>query len=149
MNVKTEHWTSLPRYNTTWFSQVLESPGIWKVSWKVLGFVNFYEKSWRSPGILHNICPMNFLFQVVYNKFLPSCYATYSTSLFLVYLSVSRIKILEMLQFLRKYLNILLFSWRDGLKMNASDIGLGKKWHLQYAIIALKMSVLTIWKRLL
>ena len=32
-----------------------------------------------------------------------------------------------MLQFLRKYLNILLFSWRDGVKMNASDIGLGKK----------------------
>ena len=42
------------------------------------------------------------------------------------------------------------FSKRDGLKMNGSSTGLGKKMTLlQYAIIALKMSVLPIWKRLL
>ena len=62
-------------------------------SWKILGFLNFYEKPWKSPGILHSICPMNFLFQIVYNEFLPSCYVRRSTSFFLVYLPVSRIKI--------------------------------------------------------
>ena len=62
---------------------VLESPGI----------CYFFEKSWKSPGILHNVCPMNFLFQVVYNEFSPSCYVRYSTSYFLVYLPVSRFEI--------------------------------------------------------
>ena len=61
-------------------------------------FVNFFEKAWKSPGILQNICPMNFLFQLVYNEFLPSCYIRYSTSFFFVYLLVSRIKIQEILQ---------------------------------------------------
>ena len=64
----------------------------------MLEFVNFYEKFWKSPGILHNICLMNFLYQVVYNEFLPSCYVRYSTSFFLVYLPVSGIKIYAMLQ---------------------------------------------------
>ena len=58
--------------------------------WKVLEFErfpgmfwkNFYEKSWKSPGILHNTCPMYFLFRVVYNEFSPSCYVRYSTSFF-------------------------------------------------------------------
>ena len=68
------------------------------MSKKVLGFVNVFEKSWENPGILHNICSMNFLFQVVYNGFLRNCYVRYSTGFFLVYLPVSRIKI-EMLQF--------------------------------------------------
>ena len=61
---------------------VLESPGIF----------NFHKKSWKCPGILHNICLINFLFQVVHNEFLPSCYLRYSTSFFLVYLPVSKIK---------------------------------------------------------
>ena len=59
------------------FPQALESRGkSWnlKVSRKVLGFVNFFEKSWKNSGILHNICSMNFLFQVVYNGFLRNCY---------------------------------------------------------------------------
>ena len=53
----------------TGFPQVLESPGkssnlkCPRNSWKVLGFLNFYEKSWESSEILHNIFPMNFLFQ--------------------------------------------------------------------------------------
>ena len=34
--------------------------------WNVRGFIKFYEKSWKSTGILHNIYPMNFLFQIVY-----------------------------------------------------------------------------------
>ena len=35
-------------------------------SWKVLEFEKCPgKKSWKSPGILHNICPMNFLFQLV------------------------------------------------------------------------------------
>ena len=71
------------------FPQVL-CPG---KSWIILGFVNFYEKSWKSPGMLHNICPTNFVFQVVCNEFLPSWYVRYSTSFFLLYLPVSRIKI--------------------------------------------------------
>ena len=71
------------------FPQVL-CPG---KSWIILGFVNFYEKSWKSPGMLHNICPTHFVFQVVCNEFLPSWYVRYSTSFFLVYLPVSRIKI--------------------------------------------------------
>ena len=42
----------------------------------------------------------NFLFQLVYKEFLPSCYVKYSISFFLVYLPVSRIKVWEILQFL-------------------------------------------------
>ena len=49
----------------------------------------------------------------------------------------------------RKYLKIMVFSKQDGLKMNGSSIRLGKMTLLQYAAIALKMSVLPIWKRLL
>ena len=49
----------------------------------------------------------------------------------------------------RKYLKIMAFSKQDGLKMNGSSIRLGKMTLLQYAAIALKMSVLPIWKRLL
>ena len=49
----------------------------------------------------------------------------------------------------RKYLKIIAFSKQDGLKMNGSSIRLGKMTLLQYAAIALKMSVLPIWKRLL
>ena len=55
--------------------------------WKMLGFVNFYEKSWNFTQYL---CAVNFLSQVVYNEFLPS-YVRYSTRFFLVYLPVSRI----------------------------------------------------------
>ena len=51
--------------------------------------------------------------------------------------------------FYRKYLKIMAFSKKDGLKMNGSSIRLGKMTLLQYAAIALKMSVLPIWKRLL
>ena len=32
----------------------------------IFRFVNFYEKSWKSTGILQNIYMMNFIFQVVY-----------------------------------------------------------------------------------
>ena len=70
----------------------------WKV-WKVPEFKKCPGKSWdlliflKNPGILHNICSMNFLFEVVYNGFLRNCYVRYSTSFFLVYLPVSRIKI--------------------------------------------------------
>ena len=46
-------------------------------------------------------------------------------------------------------LKIIAFSKPDGLKMNGSSTGLGKKMTLlQYAVIALKMSVLPIWKKL-
>ena len=50
----------------------------------------------------------------------------------------------------RKCLKIIAFSMQDGSKMNGLSIGLEEKMTLlQYAIIALKMSVLPIWKRLL
>ena len=50
----------------------------------------------------------------------------------------------------RKCLKIIAFSEQDGSKMNGLSIGLEEKMTLlQYAIIALKMSVLPIWKRLL
>ena len=53
-------------------------------------------------------------------------------------------------RFETKFLKIIVFSKLDGLKMNGSTIGLGKKMTLlQHAIIALKMSVLLIWKMLL
>ena len=55
----------------TVFPQVLERPGIWKVSWKVLEFYTIF---------------------IVYNQLLPNCYVKYSTSFFLVYLPVSKIK---------------------------------------------------------
>ena len=70
--------------------KVLESPGIWKVSWKVLGFINFYEKSWKCAGILHNIYLINFLFQVVYILVKLSC--KIFQKIFIVYLPASRIK---------------------------------------------------------
>ena len=71
------------------FSKVPEFEKCLEKSWKVLGFVNFYEKSWKSPEILQNICLMNFLFQLVYNEFLPSFYARYSTKFTLfIYLSL-------------------------------------------------------------
>ena len=77
---------------------VLESPGIWKLPWKVLECVNYHEKSWKSSGVLHSICLLNFFFQVFYNEFLSSSFVRYFTSFFLVYLPVSRIKISKMLQ---------------------------------------------------
>ena len=40
--------------------------------------------------------------------------------------------------FERKYLKIIAFSKRDGLKMNGSSIGLEKKKKMQNAVIALK-----------
>ena len=50
----------------------------------------------------------------------------------------------------RKCLKIIAFSKQDGSKMNGLSIGLEEKMTLlQYAIIALEMSVLPIWKRLL
>ena len=84
---------------------------------------------------------MNFLLRVVYNGFLPSCYGRCSTSFFLVYSPVSRIRIklkqtkcCNLLShdyfyftFDRKCLKIIVFSKRDDLKMNGSSIGLGKK----------------------
>ena len=106
-------WCGIYMWFMSWFSQVSRNcksvyrdpiyPGkSWKMlefekcprkSWEVLGFVHFYEKSWRSTRFVHNIFLMNFLFPVVYHELLPSCYARYSTSFFLVYLPVSRIKI--------------------------------------------------------
>ena len=123
--------------------------------WKVLGFVDFYEKFWKSPGILHNICVINFLFQLVDNS---SCqfviqYILQVFPLFIyLFLELKHKKCCSLLSrnyflfaFDRKYLKIIAFS-----KMNSSGFGLGKKMKLlQYAIIALKMSVLPIWKRLL
>ena len=75
---------------------VLTGPGKYWYLKSILensGIFNFYKKSWKCSGILHNICLINFLFQVVYNEFLPSCYLRYSTSFFLVHLPISRIKI--------------------------------------------------------
>ena len=81
----------------------------------------------KNPGKileLHNIYPMIFIFQVVYNEFLTSCYVRYSANFFLVYLPVSRIKICKILQCtFCTYLKIIAFSKRDGLKMNGSSIG--------------------------
>ena len=58
--------------------------------------------------------------------------------------------LLFLFTFDRKCLKIFTFSRRDGLKMNGSSIGLGKKMTLlQYAVIAVKMSVFPVWKRLL
>ena len=71
------------------FNRAPRGPG---KSWKVLGFVNLYEQSWKSIEILHNIYSMNFLSQVVY-EFFPNCYIRYSTSFFFVHLPVSRIKL--------------------------------------------------------
>ena len=94
-------------------------------SQKVLGFVNFYEKSLKSRGILHSICVMNFLFQVVYNEFLPSCYARYSTSFSLfiyLFLELKYSKYWNLLSrnyflfaFDRKCLKIIAFSKQDNV----------------------------------
>ena len=80
--------------NITGFPQVLESPGIWKVSSKILEspgifflfcfvwlllFWEILEKSWNFTHNLSN----ELSFQVVYNKILPSCYVRYSTSFYL------------------------------------------------------------------
>ena len=119
--------------------QAVESPQIWNMLWKVLGFVNFYEKFWKSPGILHSICQRNFLFPVVYKEFLQSCYKTFHklfpcllTSFYIWY---------------KMPKNNCIFQVRC-LNMNGSSIGLGKNGTLlQYAVIALKISVLPIWKR--
>ena len=107
------------------------------MSWKVLRLVNFCEKYWKSIGILHHICLMNFLFQVVCNEFLPSFCVRYSTSFFLVYLPVSRIKYKKYCSLLTrdyflfvfdtKCIKIIVISKQDGLKTNGSSIELGKK----------------------
>ena len=64
-NAYSSIWTinSIQVFYRTW--KVLEFEKCPEKFWKVLGFVNFCEKPWKSPRILHNICPMNFLFQVV------------------------------------------------------------------------------------
>ena len=100
---------------------------------------------------------MSFLYQVVYNEFLTSCYVRYSTSIFsclFMFLELKYKKCCNILShnyclftFDRKCLKIIAFSKRFGLKMNGSSIGLGNKMtQVQYAIIALKMSLLPIWK---
>ena len=121
---------------STGFSQVLESTGIWKVL-ESPGILNLYKKSWKCPGILHNICLVNFLFQVVHNEFLPSCYVRYCTSFFFfvyLFLELKYNKYVGiyfhnyfLFTFDRKCLKIIAFSKQDGLKMNGSSIGLGKK----------------------
>ena len=118
----------------TVFPQVLERPGIWKVSWKVLEFYTIF---------------------IVYNQLLPNCYVRYSQvfSLFIyLFLELKKEKMYcnllshdyFLFAFDRKCLKIIAFSRPDGLKMNGSSIGLGKKRHLHYAIIALKMSLLPV-----
>ena len=102
---------------------------------------------------------MNFLFQVVYNEFLPSCYVRYSTSFSLfVYL------FLELKN--EKYYNVLShdsFLFTSDRECPPQNCLFQARWlederfkHetrkkmtlLQYAIITLKMSVLALWRNL-
>ena len=55
----------------TRFQQILGTPGMWSMSWKGLGFVNFFEKSQKSPGILQRICPMDYIrFSSIFSLFI-------------------------------------------------------------------------------